>query len=131
MVLGDVGARVLLYYVALESQWLLRHQSPLKIEKRETSWQDYNPQVLSQFYSQPIASLCQWQEVLETLLAQVNQPNLVQDVLAANLQRQTLYGSHDLLGSHYLYQLDRVVNRLERYLKEIASQKKPLLNLHG
>ena len=129
--LGDVGARVLLYYAALESQWLLRYQSPLKVEKRETSWQDYSPQVLSQFYSQSIASLCHWQEVLETLLAQVKQPNFIKEVLAANLQRQTYSDSKDLLGSHYLYQLDRVVNRLERYLKEVANQKKPLLNLHG
>lgn len=65
------------------------------------------------------------------MLAQAKQPNFVHDVLAANLKRQTFFDSKDLLGSHYLYQLDRVVNRLDRYLQEVASQKKPLLSLHG
>lgn len=131
IVLGDLGARVLVYYPAVENQWLLRYQTPLQAERREASWQDYSPQVLSQFYSQPIDSICQWQEVLRTLLAQVKQPNFITEVLAANLQRQTFSNNKDLLGFHYLYQLDRVGNRLERYLREVASQKKPLLNLHG
>lgn len=131
IVLGDLGARVLLYYAALETQWVLRHQYPLEVKKREASWQDYSPQVSTQFYSQPIASICQWQEVLKTLLIQVKQPDFITDVLAANLQRQTFSASKDVLGSHYLYQHDRVGNRLERYLREVDNQKKPLLNLNG
>lgn len=65
------------------------------------------------------------------MLAQVKQLNFVKDVVAANLQRETFFYSKDLLGFHYPYQLDRVVNKLEKYLREVASQKKPLLNLHG
>ena len=83
IVLGDLGARVLLYYASLENQWLLRHQTPLKAERREASWQDYSPQVLSQFYSQPMSSICQ--EGLKALLAQVKQPDFITEVLAANL----------------------------------------------
>lgn len=60
MVLGDVDARVLFYYVALKSQWLLRYQSPLKVEKLKTFGQNYSPQLLSQFYGHLIVSLCQW-----------------------------------------------------------------------
>lgn len=129
--LGDLGARVFLYYASLENQWVLRHQTPLIAERREASWQDYGPVVLSQFYSQPIAHIGQWQEVLRFLLAQVQRPEFITEVVAMNLQRHALSASQDIFGSHYMYQADRVVTRLGRYLQEVASQKKPLLNLHG
>ena len=131
LVLGDLGARVLIYYAALKTQWVLRYQYPLEVKKREATWQDYSPQVSTQFYSQPIASLSEWQEVLKTLLIQVKRPDFFTEVLAVNLQRQAHSTSKDILGSHYLYQLDRVGNRLERYLREVEGQKKPLVNLNG
>ena len=87
--------------------------------------------MLTQFYSQPIASIYQWQEVLRTLLTLVKQPNFITEVLVANLQRQMFLALNDVLRFHYLFQLDRVGNRLERYLRVLESQKNPFLNLNG
>lgn len=40
---------------------------------------------------------------------------------SCDLQRYTLPNNKDFLGSHYMYQLDMVVNRLEIYLWEVPS----------
>ena len=131
LVLGDLGARVLLYYATLESQWALRYQFPLVAERREATWRDYSPQVMPQFYSQSIVSIAQWREVLQVLLAQLQRPDFITDTLSANSQHLTVSGNPDFLAPQYIYHLDKVVNRLERYMREIDQQKKPLLNLHG
>ena len=131
IVIGDLGARVLLYYVSLEHQWLMGHQIPAQIEKRKVSWQEYGSQMSSQFYSQPLSKLQPWEDKLHILLVQVQKPGFLADCLSANTQRLAVTSSEDFSASHYLFQFDRVVHRLERYLNELASQKKPLLNLNG
>ena len=39
--------------------------------------------------------------------------------------------SSDFSASQYLYQYDKTVNRLDRYIKNASPGKRPLLNLHG
>ena len=131
MVLGDLGARVLQYYVGLEHQWLLRHQSPTKVGKRVVNWQDYGLQISSQFYDQSWERLTGWQEVLQTLLTQLQELGFLPRLLAVNLQRLSEFPNADLTGSHYLFYHDKVVDRLSRYIQDISAQKRPLLNLNG
>ena len=50
MVIGDMEARVLMYYASLEKHWGVRHQSANPSEGRVVSWQDYGTRILSQFY---------------------------------------------------------------------------------
>lgn len=57
IVIGDFGARILLYYASLESQWLLRSKYPINAERREVSGKEYSVQVCSQFYAQPLENL--------------------------------------------------------------------------
>ena len=131
IIIGDFGARILLYYASLENRWILRHQFPIPTERREVSWQEYGTQVTSQFYGQPLGSLQQWQDTLQILLAQLQHPDFVSEVMSANMQRLSLVPSEGFTGSHYIFQLNKTVNRLERYLKEMATQRKPLLNLNS
>lgn len=49
----------------------------------------------------------------------------------ANLQRLSLVPSTYFTWSHYLFQLDKTMNMLERYLREMAAQRRPLFNLHS
>lgn len=67
MVIGDMGARVLLYYASLESQWVGRYQLSAKEKIRVVSWQDYSTRISSQFYGQSNTSLQTWQLVLSGL----------------------------------------------------------------
>lgn len=68
VVIGDLRARVLLYYAALEHQWALQHQFPIPAERRELSWYDYGAQINSQFYSQTWNNLQPWHGKLKKLL---------------------------------------------------------------
>lgn len=51
------------------------------------------------------------------------------DVLDASTQRLSFFPSENFSGSHCVYQYDKVVDRLERYMKDISAEKRPLLNL--
>ena len=110
---------------------MLRHQFPVNAERRKVSVFEYGTQVNSQFYSQAWDNLRPWSETLKKLLAQLRYPDFVSNVLVANNQRLLFCPSVDFLGSYYIYQFDRVVNRLERYLADVSVQKRPLLNLQS
>ena len=131
MIIGDLGARIFLYYTSLESQWSCRHQFSKQSEGRRVSWQEYGTQVSSQLYSQPLSKLQEWRETLQKLLIQLRQPDRVTESIRVNIQRLSVVPSEDFLASHYLYQFDRVVNRLEGSIRDLNNQKRPLLNLHG
>lgn len=131
MVIGDVGARVLLYYGSLEQQWMWRCNNATIGERREVSWQEYGVQVTSQFYGQPLESLQSWRDILQELLNRVRHPTFLTNVMSANIQRLTLSQSAGFTGSHYFFQIEKTASRLERYLVEVNTQRKPLLNLHS
>ena len=131
LVIGDMGARVLLYYSSMESQWVnlrsLSHQG----EKRVVSWQDYSTRISSQFYGQTQSSLCEWLLVLQNLYRQLQCSEFVSNLLSNNVQRLSIGSSANLNASHYLFHYERTSNRLEMYIKEASAGKRPLLNLRG
>lgn len=131
LIMGDIGARILLYYASLEDQWIIRHHLNVKDDRRLVSWQDYSTRVSSQFYGQSQTSLYEWQQVLSDLHRQLQHSEFVPKLLANNTRRLSIAQSVELNASHYLFQYEKTVNRLERYLKEVAARKRPLLNLHG
>lgn len=100
MMIGDVGARILLYYSSLENQWILRSQFPINAERKHVSWQEYGVQVSSQFYGQSMESLQRWREVLQSLLTQLRQPNFLREVLSANTKRLSLSLGSGFTGSY-------------------------------
>lgn len=131
LVIGDVGARVLMYYASLEGQWSLRRELLAQSEERVVSWQDYSTRISSQFYGLIYNCLNEWQIVLSGLYQQLSHPDFVSTLIANNVQRLSIVPSSDLNGSHYLFQYDKTINRLERYIRDISANKRPLLNLHG
>ena len=104
MVIGDVGARVLLYYASLEQQWVWRCHNATIGEKKEVSWQDYGVQVTSQFYGQPLESLQSWRDTLQELLNRVRHPTFLTNIMSANVQRV-----RDLLGLIIFSKLKRLL----------------------
>lgn len=94
-VIGDLGAQALFYYVALEHQWVLRHQIHVPAERREVSWSNYGVQVNFQFYSQDLSNLQSWEATLKKLLVQLKHPNFVTDLLSASTQRLSIFSSQN------------------------------------
>lgn len=62
---------------------------------------------------------------------QLHHSDFISTLLTNNVQRLSLTSSVNLTGSHYLFQYEKTVNRLERYVREVSIQKRPLLNLNG
>jgi hypothetical protein len=123
IMIGDVEARVLLYYASLKQQWVQRCQNAAPSEKRKVPWQEYGVQVTSQFYSHPLESLHYWRGTLQELFNHVRQPTFLTNVISANVQRLSMSPSAGFTGSHYLFQIEKTTNRLERYLMEVNIQK--------
>jgi hypothetical protein len=120
----------LLYYSSLESQWRHRKQQLIKTEAHVVSCQDYGLQITSQFYSQYFPNLQGWNYILVSL-NQLQHLEFLSILLTNNAQRMSIAPNVDFTWSHYLFQHDKVVNRLERYICEVATQKRPLLNVNG
>jgi hypothetical protein len=131
LIIGDIGARILLYYAQLESQWSSRKLRQNEREDRVVTWQDYSLQITSQFYGQPVAILQGWREILVGLNQKLQQPEFLSALLTNNVQRMSIASSVNLTGSHYLFHHSKTVNRLERYIREVSTQKRPLLNVNG
>ena len=131
LLIGDMGARILLYYASLEEQWVIRQNMSVKDDRRVVNWQDYSTRVSSQFYAQNQSDLYEWQQVLSELHKQLEHSEFTSRLLIHNTRRLSIVQSAELNASHYLFQYEKTVNRLERYLKEAAARKRPLLNLHG
>lgn len=56
------------------------------------------------------------------LLTQIQRHDFMSDVLSINL----LFNNKEFYGSQYVYNFDKVVHGLERYLREVTSKKKNL-----
>ena len=126
-----MGARVLLYYTSSEGQWINRTQLSCENTTREISWQDYSAHISSQFYGQNYSNLYEWQLVLWNLYSHIDHPDFVPTFLSHNVRHMSIVPSSDFSASQYLYQYDKTVNRLDRYIKNASACKRPLLNLHG
>ncbi len=52
VVLGDVGARIYLYYAECEEQLHMQRVEGRRVEVREVDWDDYGTQMSKDFYEQ-------------------------------------------------------------------------------
>lgn len=84
-IIGDIGARILLYYAQLKSQWSSRRLHLIESEARVVTWQDYSLQMTTQFYSQPFPILQGWKEILIGLNQKLQHPEFLSILLTNNV----------------------------------------------
>ena len=72
-----------------------------------------------------------WEAILKKFFIQLKHPNFVSDVLFTSTQHCFIFPTENFSRSHYDYQFDKVVNRLEHYVSDISAKKRPLFNLHS
>ena len=58
--------------------------------------------------------------MLHNLLTQLQEPNFLPRVMAANVQRLSEFQNSDVIGSHYLFYHDKVVDRLNIYIEDVS-----------
>ena len=132
VVLGDVGARIYLYYAECEEQLHIRRVLSRRVEEREVDWADYGAQMAQHFYEQNSDTRAKWKKSMEDLLPVVKHEDYLARVLGYNLKRvYRLPELEDFTGSHYLYNRDRAVDRIEKYIHAVEVGKAPAFSMQG
>ena len=130
--IGDVGARIYLYYSGCEEQLQVRRSTGREVPERAVDWADYGSRMSQPFYAQDTQTRAQWRRSLEALQLQVKDEEYLGRILGCNLKRTyTFTEVVDFSNSHYIYNRERAEERIERYLKAIDSPKAPVLAMQG
>ena len=117
VVLGDVRACIYLYYADCEEHLHIRRALARRVEEREVDWSDYGTQMAQQFYGQNQETRANWKRSLEELLPMVRHEDYLARILGYNLKRvYRMVELEDFTRSHYLYNRDRALEWIERYL---------------
>ena len=127
IVLGDVGGRIYLYYASCEEKLQSRHALGRQVAARNVDWLDYGTQMTPMFYRQSLESLHRWRASLYLVLPLLMNEDQLTVVLRASLRRvYNLEVLEDFTASHYLYNREKAIHRIERYLNAIDVNKAPL-----
>ena len=130
VVLGDVGARIYLYYAECEEQLHMRRVEGRRVEVREVDWDDYDTQMSKDFYEQNRETRDRWKKSLDELLPIVKHEDYLARILGYHLKRVYRATSiEDFTGSHYLYARDRAIERMERYIHAVEVRKAPVFSV--
>ena len=128
VVLEDIGGRIYLYYAGCEEKLQSRRALGRQVEARTVDWLDYGTQMTQMFYQQSRESLHSWRASLKSVLPLLLDEEQLYAVLRASLMRvYNLEVLEDFTASHYLYNREKAVDRIERYLHAIEVKKPPVL----
>jgi hypothetical protein len=128
VVLGDIGGRIYLYYAGCEEKLHFRRALGRQVAARNVDWLDYGTQMSQEFCRQSLQSLHRWRASLESVLPLLLNEDHLTVVLRGSLRR--VYNSEvpdDFTASHYLYNREKAIHRVERYLNAIDINKAPPL----
>ena len=132
IMIGDIGARIFLYYADCEEQLHLRRSAARHIDDRHVDWADYGAQLAQQFYGQTKTIIMRWKTNLESILPLIRHEVFLTCILKYNLQRTYHTSSEgELTASHYVYNRDRALDRVQRYLVAVEGKRPPMLSLQG
>ena len=132
-IVGDIGARVFLYYGNLELQLqkriniIVEHTAQLvpRVPKMEA----FNQAIATALPIVPKSVLEMWKANLEQRLGSMGTDEYVKAVMDASLERQVLTKVEDLGPGHYLLKYEQTIDRLKRYVEQFKMQVQPPLNL--
>ena len=130
--MGDVGGRIYLYYAECEERLHLRRGLRRLTEDRQANWADYSIVMSQQFYSPGRETVVQWKANLEAVAPLVKHEEYLERVLSFSLRRvYNLAQVDDFTATHYLYNREKAIDRIDRYLKAIEGKRAPVLSVQA
>ena len=130
--MGDIGGRIYLYYAECEERLHVRRGLRRLTEDRQADWTDYSIVMSQQFYSPGRETVIQWRANLEAVAPVVRHEEFLEKVLSFNLRRvYNVAQVDDFTASHYLYNREKAVDRIDRYLKAIDGKRAPVLSVQA
>ena len=128
--MGDIGGRIYLYYAKCEERLFQRRGLRRLTEGRNVDWADYSVLMSQQFYSPGRETVVQWKANLEAIAPVVRDEAYLERILSYSLRR--VYSSDqvdDFTATHYLYNREKALDRIDRYLKAIEGRRAPVLSI--
>ncbi len=130
--MGDIGGRIYLYYAECEERLHVRRGLRRLTEERQADWGDYSAVMSQQFYSPGREAVVQWRTNLEAIAPLVKHEEFLEKVLSFSLRRvYNVAQIDDFTASHYLYNREKAIDRIDRYLKAIEGKKAPVLSVQA
>jgi len=85
-----------------------------------------------QFYGQNRETRAQWKRNMEELLPIMRHDDYLARIVSCNLKRTyRLAENEDFTGSHYVYNRDKSLDRMERYIQAVEARKPPVFSMKG
>ena len=132
-IVGDIGARVFLYYGNLELQLQRKRNTMVKhmaeLVPRVPKMEEFNQAIATALPIVPKSVLDGWKVNLEQRLGSMGTDEYVKAVMDASLERQVATKVEDLGPGHYLLKFEQTIDRLKRYVEQFKAQVQPPLNL--
>ena len=126
--MGDMGGRIYLYYAECEERLHQRRSLRRLTEGRTVDWADYSVLISQQFYNPGRETVVQWKNNLESVAVLVKDEDYLDRVLGYSLRR--VYNSDqvdDFTATHYLYNREKAVDRIDQYLQAMEEHRAPVL----
>jgi hypothetical protein len=128
VVLGDIGGRIYLYYASCEDKLQFKRTLGRQVATRNVNWLDYDTQMIQPFYHQILKSLHRWRTSIESVFPLLLNDDQLTVILRGCLRRvYNLEVLEDFTALHYLYNREKTIHPIERYLNAIDINKTPLL----
>ena len=132
-IVGDIGARIFLYYGNLELQLQKRRNTIVEhtaqLVPRVPKMEAFNQAIATALPIVPKSVLEMWKANLEQRLGSMGTDEYVKAVMDASLERQVSTKVEDLGPGHYLLKYEQTIDRLKRYVEQFKMQVQPPLNL--
>ena len=132
-IVGDIGARVFLYYANLELQLQRRRKTMVEhatqLVPRVTKMETFNQAIATALPIVPKPLLETWRANLEQRLGSMGTDEYIKAVMDASLERQAQTKVEDLGPGQYLLKYEQTIDRLKRYVEQFKAQVQPPLNL--
>ena len=94
------------------------------MKEREVDWSDYGIQMAQPFYGQNRETRSSWKRSMEEFLPLVRHEDYLARILGYHLKRvYRLVELEYFIGSHYLYNRDRALERIERHIQAVDARK--------
>ena len=130
--MGDLGARNLLYYRDLEQQINLKRQIDHAVmTTRQLDLRQYHDQVMRAFQEGQMDTEIRqdWKERIEPLLIELEDKEALGKTLRCVLEREGWARRGELTNSHYVYTIDKALNRLKQAHDKLSLNLNPRINL--
>ena len=130
LIMGDVGARVTMYYMELELRIREKRGRELRpVLSRVTHFKDYGPGITHDIYSLSETARQGWTMVLKDLVRDFHHEDTIRGAMEAAVVREKKGRIPEINPNSYLYAYSLSLQRMESTIQSLERQGNPMFAL--